>query len=806
MDKRRLIVLLSYISILNISFGATVNDSVVVTPIDTTSNVQRNISLENVVVYGSRNNFGVTSSQMSAVSLTQTKIQAVPVFLGEVLKSLQKFPGVQSTNDGTAGIFVRGGDYDQNYITLDGSALYNGEHLKGFVSAINPDIVQNINFYRGAFPARYGSRLSSVVDVGVKEGDYSSYHGLLSIGMLSSRLRVEGPIWKNRTSFNVAARVSHFNIIAKPLLKHFYDREDALQPYQNMTYYDLSAKVVHWFNRRNKLSVVAYYGRDKDENAPTRSSRDYSSLDDGISFFKNQSLQTENRSSSMTNNWWNFVASVYWTANFSDRFKLNTNLSYSKYSYQLGYNNYFDNNVTDHYREYYYHKENTTTTYKNDIGDLAIALDGEYKINFKHTLRAGFRLSNQELTPEYKIYKDSFTKRYNGSLNEESTIIPDPEYITHTDTINYTTNEGLSIKNAAIYAEDDFNAFDKLKINIGVRGSAYFVTRKSSFAVEPRLAVRYLANDNFAIKLSYSRMTQGIHRLMSGNLVMASDIWVPITSQIPLMTSNLYGIAFNYNLPLDITLVIEGYYKTMDNVLEYRNAASYMQSQNKWSDMVAVGKGRSYGVEFFLEKTMGDFNGWLSYTWAKSLRKFDRPGQEIDGGQEFYAASDRRHNFNAVVMRKFPLSDKTRIDVSVSWSFQSGRRGTIPYAYIFGNNIKEFEGLAQFGEQDVIDFFARGDREVYETYFGGVTDAPVPFYTYKSRNDFILPCIHHLDVSSSFVVAHKLGETSIGVSIYNIYNRKNVSNVFVGYEDKKIVLKGICPFPIMPSITVTQKF
>ena len=255
--RKKLFVFFSFITL---SIGATTLNSRYVAPADS-GKLSKEVELENVVVYGSKNNFGVKSSQMSAVSINQQQIMSVPVFFGDpdVLKSLQKFPGVQSGTEGTAGVFVRGGDYDQNYITLDGSAIYNAEHLQGYVSAINPDVVQNINFYRGAFPARYGSRLSSVIDVGIKEGDFNKYHGLLSLGMLSGRMQAEGPIWKGHTSFNVAARMSYFNLIAKPVLKHYYDRPAALQPYSNMGYYDITAKLVHKINEQNRFSVLFYY-------------------------------------------------------------------------------------------------------------------------------------------------------------------------------------------------------------------------------------------------------------------------------------------------------------------------------------------------------------------------------------------------------------------------------------------------------------------------------------------------------------------------------------------------------------------
>lgn len=193
------------------------------------------------------------------------------------MKSLQRLPGVQSSGDGTAGIFVRGGNYDQNLITLDGSTLYNGEHLKGFVSAINAEMVDNVVLYKGAFPARYGSRLSSVIDIGVREGDFESYHGSASIGMLSSKVQAEGPIWKGHTSFNVAARASYFDAIVQPLLKSVYDNKKAMEPYAKMNFYDVNAKLVHRFSERDRLSAVFYWGKDVSNSSPTDSETNFGS-------------------------------------------------------------------------------------------------------------------------------------------------------------------------------------------------------------------------------------------------------------------------------------------------------------------------------------------------------------------------------------------------------------------------------------------------------------------------------------------------------------------------------------------------
>ena len=326
--------------------GATTIDTTAVAPVDSIA-LTRGVNLDDVVVYGSRNNFGVTSSQMSAVTLNKDQILTVPVFLGEpdVLKSIQKLPGVQSGVEGSAGIFVRGGDYDQNYITLDGSAIYNAEHMRGYVSAINPDVVQSINFYRGAFPARYGSRLSSVIDVGIKDGDFNNYHGLLSIGMLSARAQAEGPIWKGHTSFNVAARISYFNLIAKPVLKHFYDQPSALQPYSNMKYYDITAKLVHKFNDRNRLSAVFYYGKDIDNESPSESRKTINTIGQVDVLTDKQYREDDFRSSGSESNWNNLLASLYYTSFITANHRLNINLSYSQYLYDMAIKNQIDDKL-----------------------------------------------------------------------------------------------------------------------------------------------------------------------------------------------------------------------------------------------------------------------------------------------------------------------------------------------------------------------------------------------------------------------------------------------------------------------------
>lgn len=738
--------------------------------------LQRGTELRDVQVYGARHDFGVKSSQMSAQVLTSQQVKEVPALFGEidVMKSLQRLPGVQSSGDGTAGIFVRGGNYDQNLITLDGSTLYNGEHLKGFVSAINAEMVDNVVLYKGAFPARYGSRLSSVIDIGVREGDFESYHGSASMGMLSSKVQAEGPIWKGHTSFNVAARASYFGAIVQPLLKSVYDNKKAMEPYAKMNFYDVNAKLVHRFSESDRLSAVFYWGKDVSNSSPTDSETNFGS----------KSGETRTKKNETKNNWGNLVSSLYWTHTAGDRFLMNVNASFSLYDYRLSQNvsGYYESRKTGQLQRKT--EEVSETRYDSKVKDASITADFRFRPVAAHDLRWGVKGSLQQLSPIIHAY----------SYNYDYT----PSKVTRTET-DRTIGERQDLLTASIYAEDDWTVAPWLMANVGLRYSLFSVENKTYGSLEPRASVRFLLTPAMALKLSYARMAQGVHLLSSSNIVMPSDIWVPVTEKIPLMRSNQYAGGVNYEIMKGLEVSVEGYYKTMDNVLEYNNGASWLNCTGDWQSLVCLGKGRSYGVELMAQRSVGNTTGWVSYTWAKSLRTFDRPGQELNGGREFLAGNDKRHNFNIVVVQRLGQHWK----LSASWTYQSGRRGILANTSMYGGVLQEWDP----------SFRPESSTLKEQEYMQNRDDAahwaemPGMFTTYRERNNYKLPDVHHLDVGITYSVNHRrFGASEVNLSFYNLYNQKNINSVYIGTNNKKYVLKGICMFPFMPSLTYTLKF
>ena len=541
-----------------------------------------------------------------------------------------------------------------------------------------------------------------------------------------------------------------------------------------MNFYDVNAKLVHRFSESDRLSAVFYWGKDVSNSSPTDSETNFGS----------KSGETRTKKNETKNNWGNLVSSLYWTHTAGDRFLMNVNASFSLYDYRLSQNvsGYYESRKTGQLQRKT--EEVSETRYDSKVKDASITADFRFRPVAAHDLRWGAKGSLQQLSPIIHAY----------SYNYDYT--PTKETRMETDR---TIGKRQNLLTASVYAEDDWTVASWLMANVGLRYSLFSVENKTYGSLEPRASVRFLLTPAMALKLSYARMAQGVHLLSSSNIVMPSDIWVPVTEKIPLMRSNQYAGGVNYEIMKGLEVSVEGYYKTMDNVLEYNNGASWLNCTGDWQSLVSLGKGRSYGVELMAQRSVGNTTGWVSYTWAKSLRTFDRPGQELNGGREFLAGNDKRHNFNIVVVQRLGQHWK----LSASWTYQSGRRGILANTSMYGGVLQEWDP----------SFRPESSTLKEQEYMQNRDDAahwaemPGMFTTYRERNNYKLPDVHHLDVGITYSVNHRrFGASEVNLSFYNLYNQQNINSVYIGKNENKYVLKGICMFPFMPSLTYTLKF
>ena len=690
--------------------------------------------LSGAAVTASRSEIGVRGSQMSAVEIPVVQIKKVPALAGEVdvIKAIQLLPGVQSGTEGSAGLYVRGGGPDENLLLLDGVPIYNVNHMMGFFSVFNADAIKNVTLYKGSFPARFGSRLSSVVDVRMKDGNDQEYHGSASIGLLSAKFQVEGPIIKGRTTFNVSARRTYYDVLSQPLLVLYQKLQGSTDDLTTGGYYfyDINAKLTHTFSNRDKLYASYYMGDDR-VYAGVRMT------DAGSDYKMNLGW-----------NWGNIVGSVRWNHVFGPKLFVNATVNYTQYRHKLsigGTEAVSGGSETEF-----------SLGYNSLINDISAAADFEYNPAPSHDIRFG-------VTGIRHAFKPSITTvRYKGEWSPGEGAAVDT---TFGDKNLYTTE-------AAAYVEDNWSIARWLKVNLGLRYSLYATDGRTYHSLEPRVSLRALLSDNLSLKASWSQMSQAVHMLSNSNISLPTDLWVPATSRIEPMRSRQAAAGVFYSLgPVDFSL--EGYWKTMDNVLEYREGASFFGSSTGWEDKVAVGRGWAYGVEFLVQKKTGRLTGWIGYTWSKSMRQFDREGNIINFGEPFPAKYDRRH------------------DLSATAAFELTRNIDLAATFVFGTGIC---GSLAMQTLSVIP----GNSSQMGYYF------PTTQVDYlEGRNNYRMPSYHRLDLGVNFKRVFRNGHRrSINVSVYNAYNR---NNPFLVYRDGT-EFKQLSIFPIMPSVSYTYEF
>jgi outer membrane receptor for ferrienterochelin and colicin len=664
-------------------------------------------------------------TQMSTVTVQVKQIQALPSLMGEVdvLKVLQLLPGVQSGTEGSSGLYVRGGGPDQNLILLDGVPIYNSSHLFGFFSVFNADAINNVELIKGGFPARYGGRLSSVIDISMKEGSTKEFKGTATIGLIASKVTLEAPIIKDKTSFLFSARRTYIDILAQPIIKAQNDGLGTAGYY----FYDLNAKINHKFSNKDRLYLSGFFGKDKA----------YSKFKDSYS----NGGSTFEYEDKFGLNWGNSIGSARWNHLFSPKIFSNFALTYSRYNFAV------------------FEESNSTTTdpngttseiftiqYDSGIEDFAAKLDFDYIPNPNHYIRFGINGIDHTFNPGVLAYKSTDVDTVAGSFQ--------------TKAFEFAT-----------YIEDDFRVTDKLKVNAGVHFSGFNVESKTYTSLQPRIAARFLLNSSVSIKASYAQMAQYIHLLSNSGIGLPTDLWVPSTNRVKPQSSFQYalGVAKTFNKSYELS--VEGYYKKMDNLIEYKDGASFTSVNKDWQDKIEVGSGTSYGAEVFFQKKLGRLTGWVGYTLSWSNRQFEN----VNFGKEYPYRYDRRHDISLTSVYK--LSD--HIELAAIWVYGTGNSVSLP-TKTYLKNASQYD---------------------YYSYYNNVE-------YYEGRNGYRMDAYHRLDFSIAWTKVKKNGIRKFTLGFYNMYNRKNPFFIQAGYDYKTQTNKFIqySLMPIIPSISYRFDF
>lgn len=687
--------------------------------------------LQEVVVKGEAENANIVNNQMSIAKLEPRQVKEIPAVLGEpdIIRSFQLLPGVTQVADGAAGFNVRGGSADQNLILLDEGTLYNASHLFGLYSVANPDAVKDVTLYKGGIPARYGGRLSSVMDIRQREGNMKEFNGEAGIGLISARALIEGPLVKDKSSYMIAGRRSYGDLFL-PLIDN------------NSTayFYDLNMKTNYIVNDRNRLFLSGYFGRDR---------------------FSLGSI--------FNSGWGNATATLRWNHLFSDKLFANFSAVYSNYDYSLdqlttgaqynwtskiisyntkadfsyfaGPNTQFEFGADSKWYRFEpgvikpiegsnVSPRTLDNQFATEIGAYASM---EQKIG-KLTVNAGLRYSAflRRGAQTLRTYENNQPVRYNSVLGRyEDGIV--------TGTVEYGSGANIS-------------TFDNL---------------------EPRLAATYVLDPSTSIKASYNRLYQYVHLISNTTAPAPTDVWTPSGPFLEPQKSDQYAIGVFKNLKDNqYEASIEGFYKDMDNLVDYVDGADLITNNNLETE-VLPGRGRAYGIELLVRKNTGRLTGWVSYTLSRAQRQVkgitgEDPG--INNGA-FYAANfDKPHNLS--VVGTFKLSERWML--SSNFILTSGIPGTFP--------VGRYE-------------------------YGGLV---VP--QFENRNESRLPAYHRLDVSATLKGKKKRwknGGHEWVFGFYNIYNRANATSIYFVEDAENLgnvrAMKSYL-FGILPSVTYNFKF
>ena len=700
--------------------------------------------LDEVVIDAKQSDENTTGTQMGQIELSIDKIKTIPAFMGEVdiLKTIQFLPGVSSGGEGNTGFYVRGGGPDQNLILLDEATVYNASHLFGFFSVFNADAIKNVKLIKGGMPSNYGGRLSSVLDITMKDGNYKSFQADGGIGLIASRLTLQGPIKEDTASFILSGRRTYIDVLAKPLIS-----DTSAFKGSGYYFYDLTAKLNWRLSDKDRLYLSGYFGRDV------------------------FTLNRKDLDFNFNIPWGNATASLRWNHLFSDKLFVNTTAVFTDYNFA------FEGGSSD--------------------------------FNFK--LTSGVRDGN--LKQDYTYYYSSLHNIKFGWNYTLHRFIPTSTEASSND-VEFDTGEKVKIwgNEAAIYLLDDWSVNERLKVNFGMRLSMYQhigpFTRyfnnentgttdstiiyssgkpiKTYFGPEPRLSARYLFPDNSSFKLGIAHNYQYIHLASISSVSLPTDLWFPSTEFVKPQIGTQYSMGYFKNFFNNkYEASVELYYKDLNNLIEYKeNSFPEDNLKNNVDNQLTFGRGYSYGLEFFLKKRLGDFNGWIGYTWSKTMRQFD----EIDNGAEFPAKYDRRNDLSVVL--QYQINE--RVNIGGVFVYATGNSLSLPERRWFSAE-----------ENRIITVWSKRNAFRLDAYHRADISVTIDAKQYKEVKNI---------ETNNLVRKKKKVISSWNISVYNVYNRANPYFIFfdatgdpsqgsVDFNANQVSL-----FPILPSVTWNFKF
>ena len=661
------------------------------------------------------------TTQTGLVRLDGEKLRSGVAVFGspDIIKQLQILPGVAAGNELSSGLFVHGGDGNDNLFLLDGVPLYNITHFGGLFSSFNTDVVDNLDFYKSGFPARYGGRLSSVVDVETAEGDMERYHGNVSLGLIDGRIHVEGPIVKHRTSFNFGLRRSWMDIVTTPAIAYANWR-NGNDPKVNGGYAmtDLNARVTHIFNPSSKINGCFYWGRD----------RLHAGMEEMVS-----GLELD-----VGTTWGTMTGSVAWEYDFSKALRSKLMGYYSRSGSDVGYGFGVDSKMEQGNLRISMSDHNICS-----VDDGGVKYDLDWFPNASHHVRFG----GAAVMHRYEV-----SRHY-----EQSQQLPGMDAVEDSD----TKGGSSGAFEPALYIEDEIFLTYNLTLNAGLRASLFATKALTWGRVEPRAAFKWLISKDICAKLSYTRMSQYSHLVSAMYIDLPTNSWMPSTwGAGPMMSDQVAG-GF-YFTPGPFVVNLEGWYKTMDNMLAYNGANAFYPPLVNWEKSFTAGSGKSYGLEFEATYRKPVIELSLYYTLSWSWRQFD-----AYYSFPFPDRNDNRHKINIVGTWR----PKKGISVFWNWNYHSGNRITLPTHVVnYGTNTSDM--------------------------------------LFQSPYNASLPDYHRLDVGADFSRTLRNGRIlGLNISIYNVYNHLNASFAMLDTDEKgKYIGMAYGLVPIIPTISVSFKF